>query len=160
MSHGAVKVDIVSLNALSWYFQRSVGNVLTVPLFGVLLALFLLSISDAVVYSLTLVQLALTAYGLLGVVVVASAVWLVLPFIFGPPVLSFLLLMYPAAILSDAVQSWPHRWGNLILGLSGMLVAIWLLHAAMGGAMSWLGGGAPCIAPAPLAPWLPLTQCR
>jgi len=127
-----------SLRAVQWYFSQNVGNLLTVPLFLFLTALFGLSLWGTLVQLGLLIAAFGALYGGVGIVtrLALTGLWGLVAV--GPPVIYFLLLTYPAVAWTDWSLPWLGRLRNILFVLLMGWLTAQVLHTLSVRLLGWI----------------------
>ena len=154
------KIKVASMRAVEWYFSQKFGNLLSIPSFLLLAYLFLMSVWGAFIKAYALIKVAWAVYGLVGMIALFALGWLCALLVLGPPVIHYLILTYPAVVLSERSVSWLRRLRNLIFVLLVGFLAAEGLHKANVYLIGWIADHNPCAAwDAGVTGSIPPTNC-
>ena len=146
MANKTDKIDRGSLPGLEWYFSHGYGNLLTIPIFLILLSLFLFSMWTAFVKVIALIMVIWAVHGGIALIILFMLVWILSPLVLGPPALFFFVLTFTPIAWTNTSSSWLRRVLNVIgLVLATGLVA-WLMNALLVRSTGWVADHNPCAA--------------
>jgi len=145
----ADKMDEISRESapgLEWYFSHGYGNLLTIPLFLILLSLLLFSIWTAFVKGIALIMVIWAVHGGIALIILFMLVWVLSPLLLGPPVLFFFALTFTPMAWTNTSSSGLRRVLNVIGLLLAAGLAAWLMNALLVRSTGWVADHNPCAA--------------
>jgi hypothetical protein len=153
-------ITVGSARAYKWYFSQGFGNILTIPLFLVLTFMFIKMLGGTLIQLAALIKATWAVYGVVGIIALGATSWLWALLLFGPLIIFFMLITYPAVAWSDLTVSWLRRLGNILLVLVVAFLAVWLLDVISVWLIGWIADGNPCAAwKAGVTGSIPPTNC-
>ena len=135
-----------SAPGLEWYFSHGYGNLLTIPIFLILLSLFLFSIWTAFVKGMALIMVIWAVHGGVAVLILFMLVWILSPLVLGPPALFFFALTFTPVAWSNTSSTGLRRVLNIMGLLLAAGLAAWLMNALLVWSMGWVADHDPCAA--------------